>query len=158
MHVGHYRLRIASCLGREPPDVGLDPTARGGSPHLPIATPLPSLPSLPSPPSLPSSPFPGSFAVVRLGCPCWCGGGVLGRRGVEREGPSNRHLRPDPHLGLLDLGPPKQRFTGIHLKEFSKLYIPHSDSSRGPIRVLRQKAYKEHIMEGTLSSNDFANP
>ena len=30
---------------------------------------------------------------------------MLGRKGVEGEGPPKRHLGPDPHLGALDIGP-----------------------------------------------------
>ena len=68
----------------------------------------PSLKPQPFPPHPPppSSPHPlGSFCDAPGGGGSgWHGGGVLGRKGVDGGGPSNRHLGPDPHLGALDKG------------------------------------------------------
>ena len=96
----------------EPPDVGLAPTGVWRvPPHPPLQLEDPSLKPKPFPPRPlpPSSPHPPwlfwqcSRSPGRGG-PIWCGG--RGPRG-GRERVLQRHLGPDPHLGVLEFWPEK---------------------------------------------------
>ena len=74
-------------------------------PPLQLEGPFPQAAALPSPPSGSLFPHPpGSFCnAPGRGGPGRCGGwGPMAQKGGGGEGPSKRHLGPDPHQGVLD--------------------------------------------------------
>ena len=107
----------------------------GGSPQCNWMT-LPQATSSPSPPSPSLFPPPPHFFFQCSGGggPVWCGGGVPGCR----EGPSKRHLGPDPHLGVLNISSTRATTTTQdghpmqHLDEACAVELPFAAVEKAP--------------------------